>query len=60
MTLAELYMQRGRQEGEQKSKQEALRSVIAELFKQNFTLDQVAKLTKLSTAEVNRLKEQTH
>jgi len=68
MTLAELYMQRGiqkgilqgKEEGEQKGEQKALRSFITELLKQNFTLDQIAKLTKLSVAEVKRLKEQIH
>jgi len=64
MTLAEIYRQEGRQEGEQKGeqrgKQEALRSIIGALLRQNFTTEQIAKLTELSIAEVNRLKEQTH
>lgn len=52
-TLIEIERKEGYEEGEEKSKKD----IALTLFYEGFEIDYIAKLTKLSVSEVNKLKE---
>jgi predicted transposase/invertase (TIGR01784 family) len=60
-TLEEIFAElreEGKEEGKQEGRQEVSRAFVQELAKENYTNEQIAKLTKLTLKEVALFKEQ--